>query len=67
MNSILKEWTIDDDLVATMIGFLDEHDVAAWVYRGQEWYVRDPNGPYVHHEAEVCQFRPLPIGEFRRR
>ncbi|MGD0852765.1 MAG: Cof-type HAD-IIB family hydrolase [Acidimicrobiales bacterium] len=63
-NGILKEWTIDDDLVATTIGFLDEHDVAAWVYRGQEWYVRDPNGPYVHHEAEVCQFRPVPIEDF---
>ncbi len=63
-RSILKEWTIDDDLVATTIGFLDEHNVAAWVYRGQEWYVRDPNGPYVHHEAEVCQFGPLPIEDF---
>ena len=38
--------------------------MAAWVYRGQEWYVRDPNGPYVHHEAEVCQFRPVPIEDF---
>ena len=63
-RNVLEELTIDDDIVTTTIDFLDEHDVTAWIYRGQEWYVRDPNGPHVQHEAEVCEFRPLPVANF---
>jgi hypothetical protein len=63
-RNVLEELTLDDDIVTTTIDFLDEHDVTAWIYRGQEWYVRDPNGPHVEHEAEVCEFRPLPVANF---
>jgi hydroxymethylpyrimidine pyrophosphatase-like HAD family hydrolase len=58
---VLEERIIDDDITSTTIGFLDEHNVNAWIYRGQEWYVRDPDEPYVAHEAEVCGFQPLPM------
>jgi Cof subfamily protein (haloacid dehalogenase superfamily) len=61
---VLEELTIDDGIVSTTIGFLDEHHVNAWIYRGQEWYVRDPNEPYVEHEAEVCGFQPLSVANF---
>jgi len=61
---ILAERTIDDEIVATIIGLLDEHDVSVWVYRGQEWYVRDLDGPHVPREAEVCQFQPLVVENF---
>jgi len=62
---VLEERTIDDDIVSATIGFLDDHAVNAWIYRGQEWYVRDPDEPYVAHEAEVCGFEPLPIANFK--
>jgi hypothetical protein len=62
---VLEERIIDDDITSTTIGFLDEHNVNAWIYRGQEWYVRDPEEPYVAHEAEVCGFQPLPIADFK--
>jgi Cof subfamily protein (haloacid dehalogenase superfamily) len=61
---VLVERTIDDEIVAAIIGVLDEYGVSAWVYRGPEWYVRDPNGPHVQHEAEVCQFQPLNVEDF---
>jgi Cof subfamily protein (haloacid dehalogenase superfamily) len=61
---VLEERLIDDDVVPTIIELLDAHDVSAWVYRGTEWYVRDPDGPHVHHEAEVCQFQPLSVANF---
>jgi hypothetical protein len=61
---VLVEHTIDDEIVATIIGILVANDVSVWVYRGQEWYVRDLDGPHVHHEAEVCQFEPLTIANF---
>ena len=63
-NNVLEEHTIDDDVVPVIIGVLDDHDVPVWVYRGQEWYVRDANGAHVQHEAEVCQFQPLTVANF---
>lgn len=61
---VLVEHTIDDEIVATIIGHLDAHDISVWVYRDQEWYVRDANGPHVRHEADVCQFEPLAVADF---
>jgi Cof subfamily protein (haloacid dehalogenase superfamily) len=61
---VLVERDVDDEIVPSIIGVLDEHDVSAWLYRGREWYVRDADGPHVHHEAEVCQFSPLSVANF---
>jgi Cof subfamily protein (haloacid dehalogenase superfamily) len=63
-HRVLEEWTINDDLIAKTIRSLDDHEVSVWVYRGQEWYVRDIDGPHVRHEAEVCQFDPLEVTDF---
>jgi Cof subfamily protein (haloacid dehalogenase superfamily) len=63
-NNILEEHTIDDDVVPVIIAVLDDHDVPVWVYRGQEWYVRDASSPHVQHEADVCQFQPLTVASF---
>jgi Cof subfamily protein (haloacid dehalogenase superfamily) len=61
---VLEEHTIDDSIVATIIGLLDDNGISVWVYRGVEWYVRDLDGPHVHHEADVCQFQPLAVSNF---
>jgi Cof subfamily protein (haloacid dehalogenase superfamily) len=61
---ILEQHTIDDEIVSTIIGILDENGVSVWVYRGQEWLVRDLDGPHVEHEADVCQFQPLVVTNF---
>jgi Cof subfamily protein (haloacid dehalogenase superfamily) len=63
-HRVLEAWTIDDELIAKTIRSLDDHHVSVWVYRGQEWYVRDLDGPHVHREAEVCEFQPLPLTDF---
>lgn len=63
-HHVLLERTIDDDIVESIIATLDEHRVSVWVYRAQEWYVRDAQGPHVDHEAEVCQFEPLEVPNF---
>ncbi len=62
--NVLEERTIDDAVVPVIISVLEDNGVLAWVYRGQEWYVRDANGPHVRHEAEVCQFEPLVVDGF---
>ena len=61
---ILVERDLDDEIVPTIIGVLEEHAIPAWVYRGPEWYVRDATSPHVRHEAAVCQFEPLEVANF---
>jgi Cof subfamily protein (haloacid dehalogenase superfamily) len=61
---VLEEHDIDDDIVATIISVLDELKVPAWVYRAQEWYVRDASSPHVRHEADVVQFEPVKVTDF---
>jgi Cof subfamily protein (haloacid dehalogenase superfamily) len=61
---VLEKKLIDDDVVPSIIGILNDHGVPVWVYRGSEWYVRDLAGPHIAHEAEVCQFEPLVVANF---
>ncbi len=61
---VLHERKIDDDVVPVLLATLEEYDVSTWVYRDQEWYVLDADGPHVRHEAEVCQFEPLTVANF---
>lgn len=65
-HHVLLERRIDDDIVAGIISTLDEYHVSVWVYRAQEWYVRDADGPHVRHEAEVCQFDPVVVADFSK-
>jgi Cof subfamily protein (haloacid dehalogenase superfamily) len=61
---VLEERTIDDDVVPVIIDILDDLHVPVWVYRAQEWYVRDAGSAHVQHEAAVCQFQPLTVANF---
>ena len=61
---VLQERTIDDEITSDIIEILDRFGVSVWVYRDQEWYVRDPDGPHVRREADVCEFEPLAVANF---
>jgi Cof subfamily protein (haloacid dehalogenase superfamily) len=43
---------------------LVESGVEAWVYAGQEWLVRNPEGPLVAREARALQFPPVVVEAF---
>ena len=34
------------------------------IYRGAEWYVRDPKGPHVDREATTVRFQPTVVSTF---
>jgi Cof subfamily protein (haloacid dehalogenase superfamily) len=62
--SVIEQQTIPDDVTPSVIDLLDSHGVDVWVYRGAEWYVRDPQGPHVSREAWTVGFDPTPIDHF---
>jgi Cof subfamily protein (haloacid dehalogenase superfamily) len=55
---ILSQKTLDKDVAKQVIqAILDRHhDV--WIYRGQDWLIRDRAAPHVDQEKRTVQFEP---------
>jgi Cof subfamily protein (haloacid dehalogenase superfamily) len=62
--SVIEQRTIPDGITPDVVELLDGHGVDVWVYRGSEWYVRDPEGPHVAREAWTVKFDPTPVDGF---
>jgi Cof subfamily protein (haloacid dehalogenase superfamily) len=62
--SVIEQRTIPDHLSPAVIDLLDHHEMSVWVYRGADWFVRDPLGPHVDREAWTVRFDPTPVGSF---
>jgi len=62
--SVIEQRTIPDHLSPAVIDLLDHHAMGVWVYRGADWFVRDPEGPHVDREAWTVKFDPTPVESF---
>lgn len=62
--TVIEQQTIPDELTPSVIALLDGQGVDVWVYRGADWYVRDPNGPHVDREAWTVKFDPTPVDDY---
>jgi len=60
----LQQLVIPSDLVMPIVEALEGHGLDAWVYRGAEWYVRDPAAPHVAREAWTVKFEPTTVAAF---
>ena len=54
--SVIEQQTIPDDLTPTVIDLLGTHGLDVWVYRGADWFIRDPKAPHVAREAWTVKF-----------
>ena len=62
--TLIEERTIPDDLVAPLIELLTSHAMSIWVFRRDEWYVLDPDGPHVAQEALIYEGSPITLTDF---
>jgi Cof subfamily protein (haloacid dehalogenase superfamily) len=62
--SVIEQQVIPDDVTPTVIELLGSHQLDVWVYRGADWFVRDPQAPHVAREAWTVKFGPTVIGSF---
>jgi Cof subfamily protein (haloacid dehalogenase superfamily) len=62
--NVLEEHVIPDDVVAPTIRLLESFELSVWVYRGADWFIRDPDGPHVEREAHTVQFAPTVVESF---
>ena len=62
--SIVEERVVPDGLVARAVELIESFELAAWLYRGSDWLVVDPDGPHVAREAQTVQFEPTVVESF---
>ncbi|HUA74765.1 MAG TPA: Cof-type HAD-IIB family hydrolase [Solirubrobacteraceae bacterium] len=62
--SVIEERSIPAELVAPTLALIEQHGLDAWVYRGADWLLRDPQAPHVRKEAETVRFEPTVVKSF---
>jgi Cof subfamily protein (haloacid dehalogenase superfamily) len=62
--SVIAQQVIPDDVTPTVIDLLGTHGLDVWVYRGADWYIRDPKAPHVARETWTVKFDPTVIDSF---
>jgi Cof subfamily protein (haloacid dehalogenase superfamily) len=62
--SVITEHLLSPEIARRTIEMLDARRVQAWVFSGQDWLVRDPDGPYVGLEQRTVGFRPIVVEDF---
>ncbi|HUB35696.1 MAG TPA: Cof-type HAD-IIB family hydrolase [Solirubrobacteraceae bacterium] len=60
----LEQHTLPAHLVEPVIELLASFALDAWIYRGADWYVRDPHAPHVDRESKTVQFPPTVRPDF---
>jgi Cof subfamily protein (haloacid dehalogenase superfamily) len=62
--SVIEQQTIPDDLTPTVIEVLGAQGLDVWVYRGADWFIRDPKAPHVARETFTVRFDATVVGSF---
>jgi Cof subfamily protein (haloacid dehalogenase superfamily) len=62
--SVIEQQVIPDDVTPAVIDLLGTHAVDVWVYRGADWFIRDPQAPHVAREAWTVKFDPTVVASF---
>ena len=62
--SVITEHLLLPQVARRAVDVLDAHGVQSWVFAGQDWLVRDSDGPYVGLEERTVGFRPTIVEDF---
>lgn len=62
--AVITEHQLLPESARCAVSLLDAHDVQVWVFAGQDWLVRDTDGPYVGFEDRTVGFRPTVVADF---
>jgi Cof subfamily protein (haloacid dehalogenase superfamily) len=60
----LQRHPVPATLVSDVLELLESFSLDVWIYRGGDWFVRDPNGPHVQQETRTVQFAPTVLESF---
>jgi Cof subfamily protein (haloacid dehalogenase superfamily) len=62
--SVITEHLLSFQVARRAVDMLEAHGAQSWVFAGQDWLVRDSDGPYIEREERAVGFRPTVIEDF---
>ena len=62
--STIEQHFLSAALVRQTVDTIAAHGAQVWVFRGQDWLVRDPRGPYVEREQIAIGYEPVVVEDF---
>jgi Cof subfamily protein (haloacid dehalogenase superfamily) len=62
--AMVTEHLLSSQVARRAVDILNARGVAVWVFSGQNWLLRDPDGPYVPLEQHTVGFRPTIVEDF---
>ena len=61
LTTVLEQRTLPLAVASEVVDYLLQAGVDVWVYRGADWFIRDPQAPHVAREQRTVQFEPTVI------
>ena len=62
--TIIEQHTLPTALPVKVIQTMEAHSLDAWVYRGNDWFVRRRDAPHVAREEWTVKFPPTVVSNF---
>jgi Cof subfamily protein (haloacid dehalogenase superfamily) len=62
--SIVDERPVPADVAPAVVDTIRAHGLYAWIYRGTDWYITDPQAPHAEREATTVQFQPTVVPSY---
>jgi Cof subfamily protein (haloacid dehalogenase superfamily) len=63
-GEVLERHWLNPVLAHDAVGRLNAQGASVWVFSGQDWLIRDPDGPHVAHEMRTVGFGPKLVADF---
>ena len=62
--TIIEQHLLAPDVAKRAVKLIIDRGLDAWVYSGQDWFVRNAEAPHVAREQWTVKFPPTVVGEF---
>ena len=62
--SVIESHTIDVATARQTLQLMLDHDLDAWIYTADDWFIRDKNAPHVARETSTVRFEAKVVTSF---
>jgi Cof subfamily protein (haloacid dehalogenase superfamily) len=62
--SLVEQHVLGRDAVEPILAIIAAHQLDSWIYRGNDWFVRQRHGPHVDREEWTVKFPPTVVPDF---
>ena len=63
--SVLEQRVLQANVVEPTMETMKKHGLDTWIYRGNDWFVRDRHAPHVDREEWTVKFPPTVVPDFK--